>query len=83
MLADLSAEGQAGLKETLAAWESRRKERTEKVITFTSRTGKTRKATSSTFQLIVKEWLLWVFFSIKGHTVGLAWMYEYDTKKDI
>jgi 2-polyprenyl-6-methoxyphenol hydroxylase-like FAD-dependent oxidoreductase len=31
-LADLIAKGQAGLKETLAAWESRRTERIEKVI---------------------------------------------------
>ena len=80
-LSDLIVEGASGLKERLGGWETRRKERIEKVVTFTSRSGDSRKASTSSFQLIVKEWAMWLFFLIKGKDLGLAWMYGYDTKK--
>lgn len=80
-LAELIVAGQSGLKERLDGWEKRRKERVERVVAFTSRSGDSRKASSSTFQLIIKEWLMWAFFLVKGKDMGLAWMYEYDTEK--
>ena len=71
-LADLVVGDQAGFQTQLVAWEEKRKARIEKVIAFTSQSGDSRKASASTFQLIVKEWAMWAFFLIKGKEMGLA-----------
>ena len=64
----------------LNQWQSHRKARIEKVVTFTSKSGDSRKGTTTLFQQILKEWAMWAYFLIKGKEMGLRWMYDYHTE---
>lgn len=77
-LADASsAQAQAQVQADLLAWQARRRERVTKVKAFTSRGGDIRRAPGGVLQQIVKEWLMWAFFLLRGREGGFAWIYNH------
>lgn len=61
-------------------WQAVRQARITKILAFTSKGGDMRKHSVSTFQQLIKEWAMYVYFLWIGKEGGLAWIYEYDTK---
>jgi len=64
----------------LQCWESRRQTRVRKIKAFTAMSGETRKASSSWLQQVIKEYLMWIFFLVKGTEGGFAWIYSHQEK---
>ncbi len=69
------------LRRKLEQWQQHRKVRIEKVVAFTSRSGDSRKGSPTVFRQILKEWMMWAYFLVKGKEMGLGWMYNYDSEK--
>ena len=67
----------ASFDEGVAAWQSTRRERCTKIKAFTTKSGDMRRESPSVFQQIIKEWVMWAFFWVKGKEAGLAWVYEW------
>ncbi|KAL2430607.1 hypothetical protein ABEF95_011847 [Exophiala dermatitidis] len=65
---------------TLRRWQTARRERIKKVLEFTTTGGDVRKASSSTYVQIVKEWLMWAYLSWFDNDLGTKYIYGYDTK---
>lgn len=65
---------------TLRRWQTARRERIKKVLEFTTTGGDVRKASSSTYVQIVKEWLMWAYLSWFDNDLGTTYIYGYDTK---
>ncbi|KEF52795.1 uncharacterized protein A1O9_11212 [Exophiala aquamarina CBS 119918] len=68
------------LQRLLKSWQTVRQKRIGQILAFTSRSGDSRKASSSTLQQIFKEWAMWAYFLWKGEDAGLSWVYKYDSK---
>jgi 2-polyprenyl-6-methoxyphenol hydroxylase-like FAD-dependent oxidoreductase len=68
-------------KEIVSRWQVVRQERVKKILAFTKSGGDMRKSSVSTFQQIVKEWMMWAYMLWIGPSAGLGWIYEYDTAK--
>lgn len=73
-------DGDVDISDDLAAWQSRRQERIEKIKKFTTTGGDIRKATGGWVQMLVKEWLMWAFFLWRGKEGGYAWIYDHKEK---
>ncbi|KIW32303.1 uncharacterized protein PV07_03857 [Cladophialophora immunda] len=80
-LALLDKKESARHQDLLAQWQTTRRDRVKKILAFTSKGGDMRKSSASTFQQIVKEWVMWAYFLFIGEDAGLSWIYEYDTEK--
>jgi len=70
-------EAEIDLTSALQQWQNQRQERVRKVRAFTATSSATRKATSSWLQQIVKEYLMWIYFLVKGKDGGFAWIYSH------
>ena len=64
----------------LHKWQEQRKARCLKVKAFTSRSGDLRRSTPSMLQQISKEWLMWLFFLLKGKDGGFGWIYGHKER---
>ena len=81
-LLECSLAGDAEKEPILWQWEERRKLRVAEVVKFTTRSGDTRKSSPSLPQQLFKEWIMWLYFLIRGKELGLAWMYAYNTSEE-
>ncbi|KPI40211.1 6-hydroxynicotinate 3-monooxygenase [Cyphellophora attinorum] len=61
-------------------WQTTRQDRARKIKEFTTKSGDMRRTSPSVFQQIVKEWIMWLYFKVKGSDGGLAWVYEHKEK---
>lgn len=68
-----------GPQDDIGQWQAVRQARITKVLAFTSKGGDMRKHSVSTFQQIIKEWVMYAYFLWVGEEGGLAWIYEHDT----
>lgn len=69
------------LQAIISRWQSHRQQRIAQVVAFTARGGDMRRAKTSTLQQIIKEWIMWLYFTWLGPEGGLRWAYSYDTSE--
>jgi 2-polyprenyl-6-methoxyphenol hydroxylase-like FAD-dependent oxidoreductase len=63
-------------KSLLLKWEAHRMERIAKILDFTTKGGDIRKPVRSSWERILKEWLMWIYLSWLGPQ-GIKWIYDY------
>ncbi|ETN39506.1 uncharacterized protein HMPREF1541_05732 [Cyphellophora europaea CBS 101466] len=76
VFATCSADGDS-FDEGVRAWQTRRQERVRKIKAFTSTNADMRRASPSSFQQILREWLVWAVLLWKGKDAGLGWIYSH------
>ncbi|EXJ77621.1 hypothetical protein A1O3_09849 [Capronia epimyces CBS 606.96] len=69
--------------ESVKQWQTDRRERTKKILQFTSTGGNMRKSSVSTYKQIIKEWVMWAYFLWVGKEARTSWIYEYETKRAV
>lgn len=70
---------QVVLAQVISKWEQHRLPRVDKILEFTTQNGTMRKE-SPYYQQVVKEWLMWAFFKVRGPQGGGGWMYYYNAE---
>jgi len=75
-----SGDVHSDLVNALQQWQSSRQARCKKVKAFTTKGGDMRRATPSVLKQILKEWVMWTFFLIKGKDGGFGWIYGHREK---
>lgn len=70
--------GDVDIRTDLMAWQTRRQERVKRVRAFTTHGGDVRRGSNGRLQQLIKEWLMWAFFLVKGKEGGFAWIYRHQ-----
>jgi 2-polyprenyl-6-methoxyphenol hydroxylase-like FAD-dependent oxidoreductase len=66
--------------ETLGHWQTHRQGRIAKIAEFSARGGDMRKATTSVWQQVLRDWTLWMVFRWAGSAERLKWIYSYKVE---
>lgn len=70
----------SGGDDRLLRWQNHRVSRIEQVLAFTERSGAFRKGSSNLFAQITKEYVMWAALWWKSGSIGMDWLYGYDTR---
>jgi 2-polyprenyl-6-methoxyphenol hydroxylase-like FAD-dependent oxidoreductase len=67
--------------ETLSQWQTHRQERIAKIAELSARGGNMRRATTSVWQQVLRDWTLWMVFRWAGSAERMKWIYLYKVEE--